>query len=114
MGADSISVRAIRLCIYLLYMYGFGPLEPPLFSVHFGTCVLWDLESQWMQRIGDLFCQSTAGIAFSADLILRWVADGFWDFFQGVDAGSLSSTRHVQPLEAGIPDNLQSIIRVGM
>lgn len=29
-----------------------------------------------------LFC-----IAFSADLTLRWWADGFWDFFQGVDAG---------------------------
>jgi len=29
-----------------------------------------------------LFC-----IAFSADLTLRWVSDGFWDFFQGIDAG---------------------------
>lgn len=29
-----------------------------------------------------LFC-----IAFSIDLTLRWWADGFWDFFQGVDAG---------------------------
>ena len=61
-----------------------------------------------------VICSANAGIAFSADLILRWVADGFWDFFQGVDAGSLSSTRHVQPLEAGILENLQSIIRVGM
>lgn len=26
-------------------------------------------------------------IAFSIDLTLRWWADGFWDFFQGVDAG---------------------------
>ena len=33
-----------------------------------------------------------AGIAFSIDLTLRWWADGFWDFFQGVDAGQLSST----------------------
>lgn len=36
--------------------------------------------------------EHAAGIVFSADLTLRWWADGFWDFFHGVDAGPLSSS----------------------
>ena len=66
-----------------------------------------------------LLCQSTAGIAFSADLTLRWVSDGFWDFFQGIDAGSLSSIGSLGMSSSGswdtrILSNLPSTMDVGM
>ena len=43
-----------------------------------------------------ILARCAAGIAFSVDLTLRWLADGFWDFFQGVDAGQLSSSHAIE------------------
>ena len=75
--------------------FEFFPSEFYFMRQHADFLVLHQSPSSIIARIQE---KCAAGIAFSADLTLRWWADGFWDFFQGVDAGQLSGSHRDMPV----------------